>query len=129
MIAAILFSIIGLSLISIPFIYAICNVVRNNKKIANEEREYQEQLNSICPGTILKRVKEINGNPFKIYEQKILVREVKTNINGEIWIKYSYQDINNKNEFSLIGHYVILKYMLETYPVIELPKKLNKNDK
>ena len=41
MIAAILFSIIALSLISIPFIYVICNVVRNNKKIANEEREYQ----------------------------------------------------------------------------------------
>lgn len=122
MIAAILFSIIGLSLISIPFIYAICNVVRNNKKIANEEREYQEQLNSICPGTILKRVREINENPFKIYEQKILVREVKTNINGEILIKYSYQDMLNKNKFSQIEHYAILKYMLETYPIIVLPK-------
>jgi hypothetical protein len=123
MIAAILFSIIGLSLISIPFIYAICNVVRNNKKIANEEREYQEQLNSICSGTILKRVREINENPFKIYEHKILVREVKTNTNGEKWIKYSYQDIFNKNGFSQIEHSVILKYMLETYPIIELPKK------
>lgn len=122
MIAAILFSIIGLSLISIPFIYAICNVVRNNKKIANEEREHQEKLNAICPGTILKRVKEINGNPFKIYEQKILVREVKTNKNGEIWIKYSYQDIHSKNGFSQLEHYEILKYVLLTYPVIELPK-------
>lgn len=122
MIAAILFSIIGFSLISIPFIYAICNVVRNNKKIENEEREYQEQLNSICPGTVLKRVREINENPFKIYEQKILVREVKTNTNGETWIKYSYQDIYNKNKFSPIEHCVILKYMLETYPIIELPK-------
>lgn len=122
MIAAILFSIIGFSLISIPFIYAICNVVRNNKKIANEEREHQEQLNSICPGTVLKRVREINENPFKIYEQKILVREVKTNTNGETWIKYSYQDIYNKNKFSPIEHCVILKYMLETYPIIELPK-------
>lgn len=122
MIAAILFSIIGFSLISIPFIYAICNVVRNNKKIANEERERQEQLNSICPGTVLKRVREINENPFKIYEQKILVREVKTNTNGETWIKYSYQDIYNKNKFSPIEHCVILKYMLETYPIIELPK-------
>ena len=122
MIAAILFSIIGLSLISIPFIYGICYVVRNNKKIANEEREYQELLNSICPGTILKRVREKNGNPFKIYEQKILVREVKTNTDGEKWIKYSYKDIYNKNEFSQIEHCVILKDMLETYPVIELPK-------
>lgn len=122
MIAAILFSIIGLSLISIPFIYAICNVVRNNKKIANEERERQEQINSICPGTILKRVREINENPFKIHEQKILVREVKTNINGEKWIKYSYQDIFNKNKFSQSKNYAILKYMLLTYPVIELPK-------
>ena len=122
MIAAILFSIIGLSLISIPFIYAICHVVRNNKKIANEEREYQEKLNALCPGTILKRVKEINGNPFTIYEQKILVREVKTNTNGEKWIKYSYQDIYNTNKFSQIEHCVILKYMLEKYPVIELPK-------
>lgn len=122
MIAAILFSIIGFALISIPFIYAICNVVRNNKKIANEEREQQEQLNAICPGTILKRVREINENPFKIYEQKILVREVKTNTNGEKWIKYSYQDIYNKNKFSQIEHCVILKYMLESYPVIELPK-------
>lgn len=122
MIAAILFSIIGLSLISIPFIYAICNVVRNNKKIANEEREYQEQLNSICSGTILKRVREINENPFKIYEQKILVREVKINTNGEKWIKYSYQDIFNKNGFSQSINYAILKYMLLTYPIIELPK-------
>lgn len=122
MIAAILFSIIGLSLISIPFIYAICRVVRNNKKIANEEREYQEQLNSICSGTILKRVREINENPFKIYEQKILVREVKTNTNGEKWIKYSYQDIFNKNGFSQSKNYAILKYMLLTYPIIELPK-------
>ena len=122
MIAAILFSIIGLALISIPFIYAICNVVRNNKKIANEEREYQEQLNSICSGTILKRVRELNENPFKIYEQKILVREVKTNTNGEKWIKYSYQDIFNKNGFSQSINYAMLKYMLETYPIIELPK-------
>lgn len=122
MIAAILFSIIGLSLISIPFIYAICHVVRNNKKIANEEREYQEQLNSICSGTILKRVREINKNPFKINEQKILVREVKTNTNGEKWIKYSYQDIFNKNVFSQSINYAMLKYMLLTYPVIELPK-------
>lgn len=122
MIAAILFSIIGLALISIPFIYAICNVVRNNKKIANEEREYQEQLNSICSGTILKRVREINENPFKIYEQKILIRGVKTNTNGEKWIKYSYQDIFNKNGFSQSINYAMLKYMLETYPVIELPK-------
>ena len=122
MIAAILFSIIGLSLISIPFIYAICNVVRNNKRIANEEREYQEQLNSICPGTILKRVREINENPFKIHEQKILVREVKTNTNGEKWIKYSYQDMFNKNEFLQLENYATLKDMLETYPVIELPK-------
>lgn len=122
MIAAILFSIIGLSLVSIPFIYAICHVVRNNKKIANEEREYQEQLNSISSGTILKRVKEINENPFKIYEQKILIREVKTNTNGEKWIKYSYQDIFNKNTFSQSINYAMLKYMLLTYPVIELPK-------
>lgn len=122
MIAAILFSIIGLALISIPFIYAICNVVRNNKKIANEEREYQEQLKSLVPGTILKRVREINENPFKIYEQKILVREVKTNTNGEKWIKYSYQDIFNKNGFSQSINYAMLKYMLETYPIIELPK-------
>ena len=93
------------------------------KKIANEEREYQEKLNALCPGTILKRVKEINGNPFTIYEQKILVREVKTNTNGEKWIKYSYQDLYNKNEFSQSKNYAILKYMLQTYPVIELPKK------
>lgn len=121
MIAVILFSIIGLSLISIPFIYAICNVVRNNKKIAYEERKYQEQLNSLVPGTILKRVRK-KGNPFKIYEQKILVREVKTNINGEIWIKYSYQDIYNKNKFSQLENYAILKDILLIYPVIELPK-------
>lgn len=111
-----------MALISIPFIYAICHVIRNNKKIANEEREYQEQLNSICSGTILKRVREINENPFKIYEQKILVREVKTNTNGEKWIKYSYQDIFNKNVFSQSINYAMLKYMLLTYPVIELPK-------
>lgn len=122
MIAAILFSIIGLSLVSIPFIYAICHVVRNNKKIANEEREYQEQLNSICSGTILKRVREINENPFKIHELKILVREVKTNTNGEKWIKYSYQDIFNKKGFSQSINYAMLKYMLLTYPIIELPK-------
>lgn len=79
----------------------------------------------MCPGTILKRVKEINGNPFTIYEQKILVREVKTNTNGEKWIKYSYQDLYNKNEFSQSKNYAILKYMLQTYPVIELPKKIN----
>ena len=122
MIAAILFSIIGLSLISIPFIYAICHVVRNNKKIANEEREYQEQLNSICSGTILKRVREINENPFKIKELKILVREVKTNTDGEKWIKYSYQDIFNEKGFSQSINYAILKHVLLTYPIIELPK-------
>lgn len=125
MIAAILFSIISLSLISIPFIYAICNVIRNNKKIANEEREYQEQLNALCPGTILKRVREELGNPFKIHEQKILIREVKTNINGEKWIKYSYQNIFNKNEFSELENYALLKDKLLIYPIIELPKKLS----
>jgi len=122
MIATILFSIIGLSLVFSPIIYAICDVVRSNKKIANEEREYQEQLNSICPGTILKRSREKNGNPFNIEELKILVREVKTNTDGEKWIKYSYQDMYFKNEFSQVEHYVTLKDMLETYPVIELPK-------
>lgn len=122
MIAAILFSIISLSLISIPFIYAICDVVRHNKKIANEERERQEQINSICPGTILKRVREKYGNPFMIEEQKILVREVKTNTDGEKWIKYSYQDLLDKNKFTWIKHYVTLKNILETYPIIELPK-------
>lgn len=122
MMAAILFSIISLSIVSIPIIYAICNVVRSNKKIANEERERQEQINSICPGTILKRVREKYGNPFNIEELKILVREVKTNTDGEKWIKYSYQNMYNKNKFSWVEHYVILKDMLETYPVIELPK-------
>ena len=125
MIAAILFSIIGWSLVFSPIIYAIYDVVRSNKKIANEEREYQEKLNAICPGTILKRSKEKNGNPFNIEELKILVREVETNIDGEKWIKYSYQDMYFKNEFSQVEHYVILKDMLEIYPVIELPKKIN----
>ena len=122
MIAAILFSIIGWSLVFSPIIYAIYDVVRSNKKIANEEREYQEKLNAICPGTILKRSKEKNGNPFNIEELKILVREVETNIDGEKWIKYSYQDIFNKKGFSQSINYAMLKYMLLTYPVIELPK-------
>lgn len=127
MIAAILFSIIGLSLVFSPIIYAICDVVRNNKKIAEEiaekERKHQEQLNSVIPGTILRKENKSN-NPFEVSElSSIKILETKQNSSGEIWVKYAYENIICNGEyFESWPSYDSLENKIKLYPVIELPK-------
>lgn len=127
MIAAILFSIIGLSLISIPFFYAVRNVVIHNKKVAEEitekERKHQERLNSVIPGTILRKENKSN-NPFEVSElSSIKILETKQNSSGEIWVKYAYENIICNGEyFESWPSYDSLENKIKRYPVIELPK-------
>lgn len=94
----------------------------NLQKEKNEKS--QERLNSVVPGTILRKENK-SGNPF-IYEDlsSIKILEMKQNSSGEIWVKYAYESIIYPNEYNERQPcYDTLENKLKIYPNIELPKE------
>ena len=87
-------------------------------------KEQEAKLNSVIPGTILRKESK-SGNPFDDEElSSIKVLETKRNSSGEIWIKFAYENIVSPGKyFESYPAYDSLENKLKLYPVIELPKK------
>lgn len=94
----------------------------NLQKVKLEEK--REKLNSVVPGTILRKENK-SGNPFEDKDlSSIKVLEVKQNSSGEIWVKYAYENIVSTGEyFERWPSYDSLENKLRLYPIIELPKE------
>ena len=87
-------------------------------------KEQEAKLNSVIPGTILRKENK-SSNPFEVEDlSSIKVLETKRNSSGEIWIKYSYENVVVPGKY-LEGFpsYDSLENKLKSYPVIELPKE------
>ena len=92
------------------------------QKAKLEEKEVK--LNSVIPGTILRKENK-SGNPFETEDlSSIKILEIKRNSSGEIWVKYAYENIVKHGEyFESWPSYDSLENKLKLYPIIELPKK------
>ena len=108
--------------------FVTCVVIKGNReteKLQNAKLKTQEEkLNSVVPGTILRKENK-SGNPFDVDDlPSIKVLEIKRNSSGEIWIKYAYEKITYAGEyFESWPSYESLENKLKLYPVIELPKE------
>lgn len=89
-----------------------------------KERKSQERLNSVIPGTILRKENK-SGNPFLDDDlSSIKILETKQNSSGEIWVKYAYENIIYPGEYNeRQPFYDTLENKLKLYPNIELPKE------
>lgn len=98
-----------------------CVKESNLQKVKDKEKE--EKLNSVIPGTILYKG-DLSGNPFADeYNSSIKVIDVKRNSKGEIWIKFAYEDIIRPGiYFEKTPNYSKLEDKLIIYPIIKLPK-------
>lgn len=107
----------------VAFVVAKGNRETNMLQIA-KLKEQEAKLNSVIPGTILRKENK-SGNPFSVEDlSSIKVLEIKRNSFGEIWIKYAYENIVCNGEyFERWPSYDSLENKLKLYPVIELPKK------
>lgn len=112
----------------ITFVAAV--VIKSIKESIKEDNlqktklaEKESKLNSVIPGTILRKENK-SGNPFEVEDlSSIKVLEIKRNSSGEIWIKYAYEDYYTKGKyFERWPYYDSLENKLKLYPVIELPK-------
>lgn len=119
-----------LSLIFVITFLAVV-IVKRVKENTEEEslkkaklKEYEEKLNSVIPGTILRKENK-SGNPFEAEDlSSIKVLEVKRNSSGEIWVKYAYENIVSPGKyFESFPSYDSLENKLKLYPIIELPKE------
>ena len=105
-------------------------VIRVKEKIKEENlkqvklQEYEAKLNSVIPGTILRKENK-SGNPFETEDlSSIKIIETKRNSSGEIWVKYAYENIVKPGKyFEDCPSYDSLKNKLKLYPIIELPKE------
>ena len=106
----------------VAFVVAKGNRESNMLQIA-KLKEQEAKLNSVIPGTILRKENK-SGNPFNDEElSSIKVLETKRNSSGEIWIKYAYEDIVYSGKyFENFPSYDSLENKLKLYPVIVLPK-------
>lgn len=111
--------------------FVACVIVKNIKesnlqKVKDKEKEQkrQERLNSIIPGTILRKESK-SDNPFEVEDlSTIKILEIKRNSSGEIWVKYAYENIVKPGEyFERWPSYDSLENKLKLYPIIELPKQ------
>lgn len=95
-----------------------CNLQKTKLK------EQREKLNSVIPGTILRKENK-SGNPFEDKElSTIKILETKQNSSGEIWVKYAYENIVKPGEYyERYPSYDSLENKLNLYPIIELPKE------
>ena len=122
--------IVPILLVIFVITFVVCVIVKRVKE-RNEEhnlqkvkiKEQEEKLNSIVPGTILRKENK-SGNPFEVEDlSSIKILETKRNSSGEIWIKYAYENIICNGEyFERWPSYDSLENKLKLYPVIELPK-------
>ena len=113
-------------IITVILLCAISCIVEYMKE-KKQQIEYNEQLNSVVPGTLLVRRRyQTSNNPFAPEpsgESSIKILEVKKNTSGEIWIKYAYEDLWNNNSYlEKIPSYDKLEDKLYTYPNIVLPE-------
>ena len=113
----------------ITFVAAV--VIKSIKESIKEDNmqkaklaEKESKLNSVIPGTILRKENK-SGNPFEVEDlSSIKVLEIKRNSSGEIWVKYAYENIVKHGEyFESWPSYDSLENKLKLYPVIELPKE------
>lgn len=111
-------SFIIITVILLCAISCIMEYMKENK----QQREYNERLNSVVPGTLLVRRYHMTNNPFVTSpsnESSIKILEVKKDTSGEIWIKYAYEDLWNNNRYiEDYPCYDKLKNKLYTYPYI-----------
>ena len=107
----------------VAFVVAKGNRESNMLQIA-KLKEQEAKLNSVIPGTILRKENK-SGNPFNDEElSSIKVLEIKRNSYGEIWIKFAYENIVTPGKyFEGFPSYDSLENKLKLYPVIELPKQ------
>ena len=117
--------IVSFIIITVILLCAISCIVEYMKE-KKQQREYNEQLNSVVPGTLLVRRYHMQNNPFVTSpsnETSIKILEVKKDTSGEIWIKYAYEDLWNNNRYiEDIPSYDKLENKLYTYPNIVLPE-------
>lgn len=87
-------------------------------------QEHEAKLNSVVPGTILRKENK-NGNPFETEDlSSIKIIETKRNLSGEIWVKYAYENIVKRGKYyEEFPSYDSLENKLKLYPIIELPKE------
>lgn len=106
-------------------------IVKHVKENIEEEnlkqvklKEHEAKLNSVFPGTILRKENK-SGNPFDVEDlSSIKILETKRNSSGEIWVKYAYENIVKRGRyFEDCPSYDSLENKLKLYPVIELPKE------
>ena len=117
-------------ILSLIFVIAfVAFVVSKGKRETNmlqdaKLKEQEAKLNSVIPGTILRKESK-SGNPFDDEElSSIKVLETKRNSSGEIWIKFAYENIVSPGKyFEGFPSYDSLENKLKLYPVIELPKQ------
>jgi hypothetical protein len=118
-----------LSLIFVITFVAVVIIKRVKENIREENlkkaklKEHEAKLNSVIPGTILRKENK-SGNPFKVEElSSIKVLETKRNSSGEIWVKYAYENIVKRGKYyEDCPSYDSLENKLKLYPIIELPK-------
>ena len=108
-------------IITVILLCAISCIVEYMKE-KKRQREYNEQLNSVVPGTLLVRRYHMTNNPFvtsPTNETSIKILEVKKDTSGEIWIKYAYEDLWNNNRYiENFPCYDKLENKLYSYPNI-----------
>lgn len=94
----------------------------NLKQVKLAEKEVK--LNSVIPGTILRKENK-SGNPFETEDlSSIKIIETKRNSSGEIWVKYAYENIVKRGKYyEEFPSYDSLENKLKLYPIIELPKE------
>ena len=94
----------------------------NLKQVMLAEKEVK--LNSVIPGTILRKENK-SGNPFETEDlSSIKIIETKRNLSGEIWVKYAYENIIKRGKYyEEFPSYDSLENKLKLYPIIELPKE------
>lgn len=110
--------------------FVVCFAIKGIKENIKESnlqkakiKEQREKLNSVIPGTILRKESK-SGNPFEVEDlSTIKILETKRNSSGEIWIKYAYENIVSPGKyFESWPSYDSLENKLKLYPIIELPK-------
>lgn len=106
-------------------------IVKHVKENIEEEnlkqvklQEHEAKLNSVIPGTILRKENK-SGNPFETEDlSSIKIIETKRNLSGEIWVKYAYENIVKRGKYyEEFPSYDSLENKLKLYPIIELPKE------
>jgi hypothetical protein len=107
----------------VAFVVAKGNRETNMLQIAKLQ-EKEVKLNSVIPGTILRKENK-SGNPFETEDlSSIKILETKRNSSGEIWVKYAYENIVKRGKyFEDCPSYDSLENKLKLYPIIELPKE------